>query len=244
MPKLDVFSFQTTLANGPGVIHPVLIHDETNAVLVDTGLPGMAGEIAEAVEAAGVPLPRLTHIVLTHSDMDHVGSLAGLLALCPQKVQVLCHEREKPYVECDVPPLRLTALEAGLKNLTGETLAQMSALAASLRANYRNLRAEVTKTVEDGEEITCGARVVSTPGHTPGHICLYLTESKTLIAGDALNAEGGELKASPERLAYNREEYRASLKKLAELDIERVVCFHGGEYDQSVSQRLKEIAGE
>jgi glyoxylase-like metal-dependent hydrolase (beta-lactamase superfamily II) len=240
---LDVLSFQTTLANGPGTIYPSLLHDDTNALLIDTGLPGLAGEIAAAMEALGVPLARLTHIVLTHADMDHVGSLSQLLALCPQGVQVLCHEREKPYVQCDVPPLRLAQLEASLDKLTGAMKEQMTALAQNLRANYKNLRAEVTKTVEDCEMLPCGAQVVETPGHTPGHICLYLKESKTLIAGDALNVEGWALLPAPDRLAYDLSFQKASLKKLAGLDIEKVVCFHGGEYSQNVNQRMKEIAG-
>ena len=38
-----------------------------------------------------------------------------------------------------------------------------------------------------------GVEIVSTPGHTEGHICLYLYEFKTLIAGDALFVQDGEL---------------------------------------------------
>ncbi|WP_330573610.1 MBL fold metallo-hydrolase, partial [Clostridioides difficile] len=36
--------------------------------------------------------------------------------------------------------------------------------------------------------------VIPTGGHTRGHICLYLKESKVLIAGDLLQVENGELK--------------------------------------------------
>ena len=39
-----------------------------------------------------------------------------------------------------------------------------------------------------------GITVIFTPGHTPGHICLYLNQSKILIAGDALVAVHGELR--------------------------------------------------
>ena len=31
-----------------------------------------------------------------------------------------------------------------------------------------------------------GLEVIETPGHMPGHISLYLKDSKTLICGDAL----------------------------------------------------------
>lgn len=239
--QINVLSLPALLATGKDIIHPTLIHDDQHAILVDTGLPGMEPVLLEALEAAGLPLSRLTHIVLTHADMDHVGTLAALLSLAPQKIEVLCHAEEKPYVECDIPPLRLSQMECSLGNLNGERLQQMTALVNNLRANYRNLRAEVTRTVADGEALPCGAEVLYTPGHTPGHICLYIKESKTLIAGDILNVTDGQLLPAPDWFAYNREATRQSLIKLCGYDIETVVCFHGGEYRENVNLRIKEL---
>ena len=45
------------------------------------------------------------------------------------------------------------------------------------------------KLLEDGDEICVGDytfRCVTTPGHTMGHICLYETHKKILVAGDHL----------------------------------------------------------
>ncbi|MHB8917725.1 MAG: MBL fold metallo-hydrolase [Desulfocucumaceae bacterium] len=68
-----------------------------------------------------------------------------------------------------------------------------------LKANYQNLKADVGRTVADEEELPyCGGiTVIHTPGHTPGHICLYHKQSRTLIAGDALFAEGGLRAGAP-----------------------------------------------
>lgn len=241
--KLSILSISADLANGPGVVHPVVLHDDKNAILIDCGLPGMADQIVSGMEAAGVSLKRLTHVVITHSDMDHIGSLARLLAMAPQTLEVFCHEQEKPYIECDVPPLRLAQMEGSLHMLTGERLEQMTGLVQSLKANYKNLKADVTKTVDDGEMLPCGAEVVWTPGHTPGHICLYLKDSRTLIAGDALNVTNSLLLPAPERLSFDMEMSRASMIKLTGYDIETVVCYHGGLYNENVNQRIKEITG-
>ncbi|MDP4121289.1 MAG: MBL fold metallo-hydrolase, partial [Bacillota bacterium] len=195
--QLTVFNLSTTLANGPGVIHPTLLHDETHAMLIDAGMPEGVPMMLTEMQAAGVPPERLTHIVITHADLDHVSGLKTLLSACPN-ARVYCHEKEKPYVQGDVPPLRLAAMEAGLQNLTGETLAQMTALAQRLRANYKNLSVPVAGTLKEGEALPCDARVIETPGHTPGHICLYEPQSRTLIAGDLFNVEDGKLALPPE----------------------------------------------
>lgn len=34
-------------------------------------------------------------------------------------------------------------------------------------------------------------RIIATPGHTPGSICLYIPQEKTLFTGDTLFAQGG-----------------------------------------------------
>lgn len=239
--KIEILSLPATLATGPDIIHPTLLHDDKNVILVDTGLPGAAPGIAAAMEAAGLTLARLTHILITHADMDHVGSLSALLALAPQGVEVLCHAAERPYVECDVPPLRLLQMEASLHKLEGERLEQMTALVNNLRANYRNLRAAVTRTIADGEALPCGTEVLYTPGHTPGHICLYIRESRTLIAGDMLNVTDGKLLPAPDWFAPDRAALGQSLAKLAGCDIQTAVCFHGGEYRVNVNQRIREL---
>jgi glyoxylase-like metal-dependent hydrolase (beta-lactamase superfamily II) len=87
------------------------------------------------------------------------------------------------------------------------------------------------------------ARVVPTPGHTPGHVSVYLPESGTLLAADALTAQGGELHGPRPDVTEDVETGRASVARLAELDVERVLCYHGGLVAADAG-RLAEIAGE
>jgi glyoxylase-like metal-dependent hydrolase (beta-lactamase superfamily II) len=242
--KVFVLSIPAQLQNGDDTVHPVVICDDSQAILVDTGLPGAAEQIAGAMDKVGVSLSRLSHIVLTHADADHVGSLSKLVSLAPQSVQVLCHEQEKPFVQCDVPPLRLAMMEASLEKLSGERHAQISALVQGMRANYKSLGVPVTKAVGDGDMLPCGVQVVYTPGHTPGHISLYLKESRMLIAGDALSIEGGKLMPAPDWSLCDRAAMRSSLHKLACFDIDTIVGFHGGVFREDVRNRLKELADQ
>lgn len=239
---LKILSLPATLANGPGTLSPVLVYDEPHAILFDAGLPGMADAFKATLENAGAPLPRLTHIAITHSDTDHIGCVAALRAAAPQHIEVVCHEAEKKYVECDVPPIRMTQMEATISNLPEEHRARMEALVNSLRENYWRFKATVDRTVTDGDTLPCGVEAIYTPGHTPGHLCFYHRPSRTLIAGDALNVEDGKLVGAPRFTMFDPEAYKRSMSKLMAYDIETAVCYHGGCYQGDVKSVLAELA--
>jgi glyoxylase-like metal-dependent hydrolase (beta-lactamase superfamily II) len=224
---------------GPSTIHPVLIWDEETVVLVDTGYPGQLPLIREGMEKAGVPLHKLNKVILTHQDLDHIGSLPSILQEVPHKVDVLANELERPYIEG----------EKRLLKITEEVLAQLDSLPEEWRAGVKRLfanppRANVDKTVADGEELPYGGgiTVVDTPGHTPGHISLYHQKSKTLIAGDAMTVADGQLFGPDSQHTYDMKLAVQSLKRLARYDIERVICYHGGLYEGNANKRIAELA--
>ena len=66
------------------------------------------------------------------------------------------------------------------------------------------------------------------PNFTPGHLSLYLERPKVLIAGDALTAEGGRLNGPNPSATPDVDEAARSVSRLAELDVETIVCYHGG----------------
>jgi glyoxylase-like metal-dependent hydrolase (beta-lactamase superfamily II) len=241
---VEVLELSAMLANGLSVIHPTLIWDKEDVILIDTGLPGQLPQFSDALKNAGLPFERLNRIIITHHDMDHIGSLASILNESPQQVQVIAHGIEKPYIQCELQPLRLTQLGESLGSLPEERRIQMSALYENLKANYKSFKANVSQTVADGEELPyCGGiTVIFTPGHTPGHICLYHKKNKLLIAGDTMNVENNLLVPSPEFTTWDKKAANNSLKKLAEYDIEAVICYHGGLYNSNVNQRILELA--
>lgn len=85
------------------VIHPTLIWDTDTVILVDTGIPRQLEAISEAMEKLGVPFSRLSKIIITHQDVDHIGSLQEILRASNNKLEVIAHEAEKPYIEGEKP---------------------------------------------------------------------------------------------------------------------------------------------
>ncbi len=79
-------------------ITPVLLQDEHDTILIDCGYPGFTNHLQHAVARHGMSLHSLTKIIVTHHDIDHIGSLAALSRLHPD-VSVTVHEREAPYID-------------------------------------------------------------------------------------------------------------------------------------------------
>ncbi len=82
--------------------------------------------------------------------------------------------------------------------------------------------------VNDGDEVF-GMGVIGTPGHTPGSISLFDTDSGLLVAGDALNGDGsGGLTGANADFSQDLDEAARSIEKLAALMPTTVAFGHGG----------------
>ena len=222
------------------VINPTLIWDNDTVILIDTGFPGQLPQIREAIENVGVSFNKLNRVILTHQDIDHVGSLSSILKELPNSIEVLAHKEEKAYIQGEKLPVKVAQLEARLNALPKE----MKEIYEKLKAFYENNKLNVDKTITDGEELPyCGGiTVIYTPGHTPGHICLYLKHCKTLIAGDIMNIEGGKLVQATHSSTFDMDLNMKSISKLMDYDIETVICYHGGLFRDNANKCIAELA--
>ncbi|EEM96373.1 MBL fold metallo-hydrolase [Bacillus thuringiensis] len=200
------------------VIHPILLWDDEMAVLIDTGFPGQIEDIQVEMEKVGLSFDKLKVVILTHQDIDHIGSLPELLQRCGSNIKVYAHELDKPYIEGDLPLLKDGNVENPPKG-------------------------KVSDTVIDGQELPyCGGiLILHTPGHTPGHISLYLKRSKILIAGDSMYSVNGMLGGIHAPTTINIKEAKQSLKKYLNLHIESIVCYHGGLSKGNINVQLQNL---
>ena len=86
--------------------------------------------------------------------------------------------------------------------------------------------ATVKHKLKDGD-VFKGFRIIHTPGHTPGTICLLDLNSGTLFTDDLLYEEGGELKEIPEKYSDNPAMNRDSIRKLSALEFRHIMPSHG-----------------
>lgn len=84
-------------------------------------------------------------------------------------------------------------------------------------------------------------KVISTPGHTPNHISLYIEDEKTLIAGNLLNIQLNLLELTNKDLNFDNETYLKSVRKVSKLPIDKIISYHGGMLEGTISAGIKSL---
>ena len=98
------------------------------------------------------------------------------------------------------------------------------------------------RAVGDKDEVF-GLRVIATPGHTPGHVCVFDPAGSLLILGDAMNNIDSKLGGPNPQYTADMAQAHQSVKKLAKLKFERALFGHGEPIDKGASQAIAKVAG-
>ena len=219
-------------------IYPVLIAKENRLLLIDTGNPGQIDDIKKAIEEEGFIFQDLSAIVITHQDIDHVGCVKDILNELPN-VKVYASENEAEYINGTKIPTKVANLERNLNYLPEKA----KVLYEKMKNFYSCNKVKIDEILKDGDLIPGfnEVSVIYTPGHTPGHLSLYIEREKVLIAGDAFIIKDGNIRTTDSDLNFNDKEYYSSLKKLHNYDIREAICYHGGIYKKNINKAIKDI---
>jgi glyoxylase-like metal-dependent hydrolase (beta-lactamase superfamily II) len=207
----------------------VFLLTDRNLTLVDTGYQGGAGRIISELNRLGYTPSDIANIVITHHHADHVGNLFELKRA--SRATVFAHPADAPYIDSSLPqpgPARPRWL---------------SRLPAPLHRLWSAQPAAVDIPVTDGDELPIlgGARVLHTPGHTPGSICLLLHKERLIIVGDVLNNRFG-LGLPSKAFSIDMAQNIRAIKRLAALDL-KIVCFgHGSPLTHNASAAILNLA--
>jgi glyoxylase-like metal-dependent hydrolase (beta-lactamase superfamily II) len=188
-----------------------LVREDDGLTLIDTGLSGSAAAILNVARELGMSIQR---IILTHAHGDHLGSLDALYQLLPE-VEVLVSARDARFLAGD---MSLDPSEPQMK----------------LRGDYRTTTTRPNRLLYDGDQVG-SLQVISTPGHTPGHIALFDARDGTLIAGDAFQTRAGVAVSGtvrwlfpfPALATWSRSLALASARKLHAWQPARLAIGHG-----------------
>ncbi len=236
MPFTKILTLSQTIGSLNIIAHPVIVFDDSELVLCDAGYPGQVEQINSELNKNGFSVDDITKIVITHHDHDHRGSLSELRER-NRNLIVISSEIEAPYIEGQKKSLRLIQAEELNKTLTGDEL-QFGIQFADYIKTIQD--SKVDQTVKDGDYIIPGLRVISTPGHTPGHISLFCEDDHTLITGDALAAENGVLVIANPQFTLDPETSVESIRKIRDLAPQRIICYHGGIVEGDIQAMLND----
>jgi len=161
--------------------------------LIDTGpkFPGALQFVRDQLRSTGFGFDDVERIILTHGHVDHVGLAAQIRAAAGGAADIRIHAEDHWLVTpqhhhdqmWSADAERLMAW-AGVPEHVVDDMRQRFRFFGELIDPIEGARF-----LEDGEEFTAGGRrlrIVHTPGHTPGSICVYDPDQKVLFSGDSV----------------------------------------------------------
>jgi glyoxylase-like metal-dependent hydrolase (beta-lactamase superfamily II) len=191
-----VFRLELPLGiHGIPSVNGYLIADAHSATLVDCGIWTGEAEgrgthaLEDRLNACGFSLTQLGRLIITHAHIDHYG-IAGEVAR-QSGADVWMHQR----TNLDIAKYRDP--DAAV-NRREQMLADHGMYGTELEDASTGLRdwmpvmpsiAEPTTRLQGGERFTADGRtweVINTPGHSPGHVCIWSAADRILLSGDHL----------------------------------------------------------
>lgn len=190
-----------------------VIKDE-KIVVIDPGNGENISRIENILKDHSLDINDVDILINTHHHYDHIGG-------------------NKEFINrsnCDLMASKATAelLRKGDNEKT---------LASKFGADMSSFK--VARDLEDGDLIKIGdseLKVISTPGHTNGDICLYEPDEMLLFSGDTVFKSGiGRMDlptAQPDVM-------KDSIEKLLKLDVEKIYPGHGPKIDRDAQIYLE-----
>ena len=200
-----------------------LISDDDELTLVDAGHRGSIVMLRRYLERVGRSLSDIKRIVCTHGHPDHIGGVSEIARATD--AQVLMHPADMERLR-----IRLREVFSG-RPVPGAIIAYLT-------------RAPEASPLVDGDVVPAlgGLRVIHTPGHTPGSICLYSPSRRLVIVGEILQRLRGAVTYPNYVFTDDMGLARRSIARLAELDIETILFSHYPALREGGREALRSLA--
>ena len=202
-------------------------------ILVDSGWDSQESlwALQEGIKAANLKLRDIKKVVITHIHPDHYGLSSKVKQICGAPVAI--HRVDAGFISPrykDFDNLIKKTEEMLRQNGVPENELPQLKEASLWMSKYVTPDAPEVK-LEDGDTIsndTFEFEVLWTPGHSPGHICLYERERRFILTGDhVLYDTTPHVGLNPQSGDNPLGNYISSLKKLERLKVHFILPGHG-----------------
>ncbi|MFB6090061.1 MAG: MBL fold metallo-hydrolase [Halobellus sp.] len=177
-------------------VNAYLVFDDV-PTLVDAGTPLDESRIRAELGEIGMAPEDIGRVLLTHYDLDHVGTLG---ALAPELEATVHAGRYDAEILTGARSPPITNHKGAFQRLVGL---------------FTSPPALDVEPIDDGE--TVGSfTAYHTPGHTPGHVAYVSADLDVALLGDLVAGADGALDPSGWAMSYDTDRVRESIDDLAE----------------------------
>ena len=211
-------------------VHVYLVEADDGFILIDTGVNTSEAfsSLKRKLDDIGLDFHAITQVVITHFHSDHCGQAARIHDLGDAQIAMgdiertiwegvqagLDNQREEQFLHHGLPP------EQAKEHV--DVLPYLKSLTTPFDIDLR---------IDHGHMMVAKRRrfeAFVTPGHTPGHVCLFLPEEKIMFSGDHILQKitpniGWHPYSGPDPLG----DYLQSLRATLALGTTRLLPSHG-----------------
>lgn len=211
--------------DGGRVLCQYVVTGSKRALVVDTGLPeSPAGGILPLLAEFEIDADPV--VLLTHPDADHCGGTSSLVAARPAS-EVIANAPDCRLLGDAERTIRERYLPYASSDGIVASEVELDRMRARLGDPYK-----VTRPLEREEFLDLGDRgcqILLVPGHSPGHAAAWLSETRVLVAGDAVMGQGicnhdGSLRYAPQ--FFSPAAYRGTVERIRSLGVDLLLCAH------------------
>lgn len=227
---------------GHSVIPYLLEEGYNDLTLIDTCYIRELPKLESYLKSIGYKMSDIKRIILTHAHADHAqaaNEIKNRISATSSHVQakIYAHWIDSAYLARN-PPYH------GPPNLAiyKELLAKDDLKIEDVIKKFGNLDVDpitVDEKLKDGDKIK-SLKVIHTPGHTPGHMSLYLEDQRTVFGADVLwnMRNSGGLVIPPSYFTLDEVTAAVSVMRVSRLNFDVLLLGH---QDNPISENAQNV---
>ncbi len=145
------------------------------------------------LKTSNISLKQIDYCIISHEHLDHIGLIQKFKRKNPN-IQVMMHKITHQTLQWETDPKNYKEIEEAAKDIAkqmikfgisenqGKRMVEWFTMWPKLRTYYKP-----DKILQDGDEIsfiTNKLKIIWTPGHALGHICVFDQNKRYLFSGD------------------------------------------------------------